>query len=247
MIILFYILISNFIISLISLIGIFTLMIKEKLLQKILLFLVSLSAGALMGGAFIHLLPEAQEKYRDGNMFLIVLLSFIFFFFVEKLLHWRHCHKGKCEIHTFGYMNLFGDAVHNFIDGLVIAATFLTDIKLGIATSLAVFLHEIPQEIGDFGVLLYSGFGRKKAIISNFLVALTAVLGGLIGYFLSFSIDRFTTYLLPFTAGGFIYIAASDLMPEIRKETNLKKSLVSFAVFIVGILLMFLVKFIGHE
>ncbi|PIP15218.1 ZIP family metal transporter, partial [Candidatus Roizmanbacteria bacterium CG23_combo_of_CG06-09_8_20_14_all_35_49] len=222
MIILFYILISNFIISLISLIGIFTLMIKEKLLQKILLFLVSLSAGALMGGAFIHLLPEAQEKYRDGNMFLIVLLSFIFFFFVEKLLHWRHCHKGECEIHTFGYMNLFGDAVHNFIDGLVIAATFLTDIKLGIATSLAVFLHEIPQEIGDFGVLLYSGFGRKKAIISNFLVALTAVLGGLIGYFLSFSIDRFTTYLLPFTAGGFIYIAASDLMPEIRKETNLK-------------------------
>ena len=247
MIILFYILISNFIISLISLIGIFTLMIKEKLLQKILLFLVSLSAGALMGGAFIHLLPEAQEKYRDGNMFLIVLLSFIFFFFVEKLLHWRHCHKGECEIHTFGYMNLFGDAVHNFIDGLVIAATFLTDIKLGIATSLAVFLHEIPQEIGDFGVLLYSGFGRKKAIISNFLVALTAVLGGLIGYFLSFSIDRFTTYLLSFTAGGFIYIAASDLMPEIRKETNLKKSLVSFAVFIVGILLMFLVKFIGHE
>jgi len=247
MIILFYILISNFIISLISLIGIFTLMIKEKLLQKILLFLVSLSAGALMGGAFIHLLPEAQEKYRDVNMFLIVLLSFIFFFFVEKLLHWRHCHKGECEIHTFGYMNLFGDAVHNFIDGLVIAATFLTDIKLGIATSLAVFLHEIPQEIGDFGVLLYSGFGRKKAIISNFLVALTAVLGGLIGYFLSFSIDRFTTYLLPFTAGGFIYIAASDLMPEIRKETNLKKSLVSFAVFIVGILLMFLVKFIGHE
>jgi len=247
MIILFYILISNFIISLISLIGIFTLMIKEKLLQKILLFLVSLSAGALMGGAFIHLLPEAQEKYRDGNMFLIVLLSFIFFFFVEKLLHWRHCHKGKCEIHTFGYINLFGDAVHNFIDGLVIAATFLTDIKLGIATSLAVFLHEIPQEIGDFGVLLYSGFGRKKAIISNFLVALTAVLGGLIGYFLSFSIDRFTTYLLPFTAGGFIYIAASDLMPEIRKETNLKKSLVSFAIFIVGILLMFLVKFIGHE
>jgi len=222
-------------------------MIKEKLLQKILLFLVSLSAGALMGGAFIHLLPEAQEKYRDGNMFLIVLLSFIFFFFVEKLLHWRHCHKGECEIHTFGYMNLFGDAVHNFIDGLVIAATFLTDIKLGIATSLVVFLHEIPQEIGDFGVLLYSGFGRKKAIISNFLVALTAVLGGLIGYFLSFSIDRFTTYLLPFTAGGFIYIAASDLMPEIRKETNLKKSLVSFAIFIVGILLMFLVKFIGHE
>jgi len=244
---LFYISISNFIIGLIGLIGIFSLAIKEKSLQKILLFLVSFSAGAMIGGAFIHLLPEAYEKYQNENLFFIVLLSFIFFFLVEKLLHWRHCHKGICPIHTFGYMNLFGDSIHNFIDGLAIAATFLTNIKLGLVTSLAVILHEIPQEIGDFGVLLYAGFGKKKAIIANFLVALTAVLGGLAGYFLSFYINHFTTYLLPFTAGGFIYIAASDLMPEIRKETSLKKSLISFAIFIMGVLLMFLVKLIGHE
>jgi len=242
---LFYILISNFIISLGGLIGVLTLTINEKLLQKILLFLVSLSAGAMMGGAFIHLLPEAQEKYRNGNMFIIVLLSFIFFFLVEKLLYWRHCHRGKCEIHIFGYMNLFGDSIHNFIDGLVIAATFLTNTKLGIVTSLAVVLHEIPQEIGDFGVLLYAGFGKKKAIIANFFVALTAVVGGIVGYFLSFSINHFTTYLLPFTAGGFIYIAASDLMPEIRKESDVKKSLASFAVFLLGVLFMFVVKLIG--
>ena len=238
---------ATFLISFASLVGVFTLSIKEKILSKFLLSLISLSAGALMGGAFLHLLPEASEKLNSGNMYQIVLFSFILFFLIEKLLHWRHCHKKNCDVHTFGYMNLFGDAVHNFIDGLVIAATFLTDIRLGIITSFAIALHEIPQEIGDFGVLLYSGFSRKKALFANFLVALTAVFGGIIGYFLSFQIENMTSYLLPFTAGGFIYIAASDLMPEIRKETSLRKSMLSFGVFLVGIAIMFLVKFIGHE
>ncbi|OIO15092.1 ZIP family metal transporter [Candidatus Gottesmanbacteria bacterium CG11_big_fil_rev_8_21_14_0_20_37_11] len=244
---LIFIITANFLISLASLIGVFTISIKEKILSKFLLSLISLSAGALMGGAFLHLLPEASEKLNSGNMYQIVLFSFILFFLIEKLLHWRHCHKKNCDVHTFGYMNLFGDAVHNFIDGLVIAATFLTDIRLGIITSFAIALHEIPQEIGDFGVLLYSGFSRKKALFANFLVALTAVFGGIIGYFLSFQIENMTSYLLPFTAGGFIYIAASDLMPEIRKETSLRKSMLSFGVFLVGIAIMFLVKFIGHE
>ena len=183
---LIYIILVSFIISLGSLVGIFTLAFKEEKLSKILLFLVSLSAGALMGGAFIHLLPEASEEIKGNTLFTIVLFSFVFFFFVEKLLHWRHCHKGECKIHTFGYMNLFGDAVHNFIDGLIIAATFLTDIRLGIISSFAVALHEIPQEIGDFGVLLYAGFEKKKALIANFLVALTVILGGVVGYFPEF-------------------------------------------------------------
>lgn len=244
---LFYIIIASFIISLGAFVGIFTLALQEDKLSKILLFLVSLSAGALMGGAFIHLLPEASEKIEGNTLFTTVLFSFIFFFFVEKLLHWRHCHKGKCNIHTFGYMNLFGDSIHNFIDGLIIAATFLVDIKLGIITSFAVALHEIPQEIGDFGVLLYAGFKKEKALIANFLVALTVVLGGIVGYFLSFSVNSFIPYLLPFAAGGFIYIAASDLMPEIRKETSLKKSMLSFGIFLVGVTIMFLVKIIGHE
>lgn len=244
---LIYIIAANFFISLASLVGVFTLSIKEKTLSKFLLFLISLSAGALMGGAFLHLLPEASEKLNNENMFSIVLFSFVFFFLIEKLLHWRHCHKKNCDVHTFGYMNLFGDAIHNFIDGLVIASTFLIDIKLGIITSFAIALHEIPQEIGDFGVLLYSGFSRKKALISNFLVALTAVLGGIVGYLLSFQIEDMTSYLLPFAAGGFIYIAASDLMPEIRKETNFRKSLISFGIFLIGILIMFLVKFLGGE
>ena len=237
-----YILLTTFFISLASLIGVFTISIKQKVLTKYLLFLISLSAGALMGGAFLHLLPEASEKLNSQQMFSIVLVSFTVFFLIEKILHWRHCHKGHCDVHTFGYMNLLGDAFHNFIDGVMIAATFLIDIRLGITTSLAIALHEIPQEIGDFGVLLYSGFSRKKALISNFLVALTAVFGGIIGYFLSFQIEHLTSYLLPFVAGGFIYISASDLMPEIRKETNLKKSLLSFSIFLLGILLMYLMK-----
>lgn len=243
--ILVYIIITSFIISLGALVGIFTLALQTDKLAKILLFLVSLSAGALMGGAFIHLLPEAAEEIEGSVLFTIVLSSFIFFFFVEKLLHWRHCHKGECKVHTFGQMNLLGDAVHNFIDGLIIAATFLTDIRLGLISGLAVALHEIPQEIGDFGVLLYAGFEKRKALIANFLVALTVVAGGIIGYFLSFALESFIPYLLPFAAGGFIYIAASDLMPEIRKEVGFKKSLLSFGVFLVGVAVMALAKFLG--
>ncbi len=238
---------STLLISLASLMGVFTLSIKEKVLSRFLLFLISLSAGALMGGAFLHLLPEASEKIDIGSLYPIVLLSFILFFLIEKLLHWRHCHKNNCDTHTFGYMSLLGDAIHNFLDGLVIAGTFLIDIKLGLITTLAIALHEIPQELGDFGVLLHSGFSRKKALISNFLVAATSILGGIVGYFISFQIEHITSFLLPFAAGGFIYISASDLLPEIRKETSLKKSMLSFGVFLVGILMMFLVKYIGHE
>lgn len=213
---------------------------KKIVLHKITLFLLSLSAGSLMGGAFFHLLPEASEKLETSQLYLIVLIAFIFFFFMEKLLFWRHCHKENCHVHTFGYMNLFGDALHNFIDGLVIAGAFVIDIRVGIATTIAIALHEIPQEIGDFGVLLHAGFNKTKAIIINYLVALTVLLGGITGYYLSSSLENFVPYLLPFAAGGFIYIASSDLMPEIRKETNLKKSILSFFVFILGVVLMYL-------
>jgi len=243
---LFNIIIATFLISLGALAGVFTLAMNENKLEKILLFLVSLSAGALMGGAFLHLLPEAAEKIEGGELFGIVLLSFVFFFIVEKVLHWRHCHKGHCDIHSFGYMNLFGDFVHNFIDGLIISAAFLTDVRLGIVSSLAIALHEIPQEIGDLGVLLYSGFKKGKALLANFLVALSVILGGVVGYFLSFQVEGLMAYLLPFAAGGFIYISASDLMPEIRKEQNLKKSMISFGVFLAGILMMYLAKFLDR-
>jgi zinc and cadmium transporter len=219
---------------------------KKETLDKVTIFLVSLSAGALMGGAFLHLLPEAAEELEANQMYLIVLAAFVFFFFMEKLLFWRHCHKDNCPIHTFGYMNLFGDSLHNFIDGLVIAAAFLTGPELGLATTFAIALHEIPQEIGDFGVLIHAGYHQKKALALNYAVALMVVLGGIAGYFLSFAVREMIPYLLPFAAGGFIYIAASDLMPEIRKDAVLKRSIGSFTVFILGIALMFAVKLINY-
>lgn len=240
------ILASNLFISLIAFIGLATLYIKKELFQKILVVLVALSAGALMGGAFLHLIPEAVEKSNTLQIFVFVLLGFVFFFFIEKVLHWRHCHEGKCPVHTFAYLNLFGEAVHNFLDGLTIAAGFIASPSLGLATTLAVALHEIPQEIGDFGVLVYGGFEKKKALFLNFSVALTAILGGFVGFFLANAIDL-TPFLLPFAAGGFIYISSSDLIPEIRKETDQKKSLVSFGIFILGLILMYLLALIGHE
>ena len=237
-----YILLATFIVSLISFVGVVALALKDKILNKILLILIGLSAGALMGGAFLHLLPEAVEKSSGLDVYLFVLVGFILFFLVEKVLHWRHCHKGECDVHTFSYMSLIGDSIHNFIDGLIMAASFVVSIPLGITTTIAIATHEIPQEIGDFAVLLYGGFAKKKAIMLNFVVALTAVLGGIVGYFISSFIENVALFILPFAAGGFIYIAATDLVPEIRKELDMKKYMATLVVFICGILIMWITK-----
>ena len=158
----FWILASTIVISLISLIGIIVLALGIKRLEKRLLAFVALASGALLGGAFLHLLPEAMESTDSDSVFLWTLLALISFFIIEKIFQWRHCHKENCEVHSFGYMSLFGDGVHNFIDGLIIAAAFLESTNLGLIVSLGVILHEIPQEIGDFSVLLLAGFSKKK-------------------------------------------------------------------------------------
>lgn len=175
-----YILISVIIVSAVSLIGVFTLAMNDKFLNKAMLFLVSFAAGTLLGDALIHLLPEA---YSSGNVFAsaYVLLGIIFFFALEKIIKWRHCHEAGCpeHSHVLPYVILIGDGLHNFIDGMIIAASFLVNVPVGIATTIAVIFHEIPQEIGDFGSLVYGGFSKKKALIYNFLSALTAVLGAI--------------------------------------------------------------------
>jgi zinc and cadmium transporter len=221
--------------------------LKGQILNKILLILIGLSAGTLMGGAFIHLLPEAVEGNPGINAFLFVLVGFILFFIIEKVLHWRHCHKGECDVHTFTYMNLIGDSIHNFIDGLIMAASFVISVPLGITTTIAISVHEIPQEIGDFGVLIYGGFSKKKALLLNFLIALTAVVGGIVGYIISSRIENVVLFILPFAAGGFIYIAATDLVPEIKKEMDMKKYMATLIVFILGILIMLITKFVFTE
>ncbi|UCB58030.1 MAG: ZIP family metal transporter [Thermoplasmatales archaeon] len=248
-----YIIILTLAIAFFAFIGVFTLALKDKVLNKILLFLVSLSAGALMGGAFLHLIPEAIHKISHDNLIHVdemigqvlsfVLLGFIIFFILEKVLHWRHCHKGSCDVHTFHYMNLIGDSIHNFIDGLIIAASFVTSTELGFTTTVAIAAHEIPQEIGDFGVLIYGGFEKKKAILLNFLVALIIVFGGTVGYFISTSVEQATIFLLPFAAGGFIYIAATDLVPEIKKELDIRKYMITLIFFLCGILIMWFIKY----
>jgi len=235
---------GTFVITLCVWVAVIFIFLKKEHLSNITIMLVALSAGALMGGAFLHLMPEAAEKVNPEALFAIFLISFVIFLLIEKILHWRHCHKADCSIHTFGHMNLIGDSIHNFIDGLVIASTFMVSPALGVVTTLAVAVHEIPQEIGDYGVLIHAGFSKKRALILNYAVALTVVLGGIVGYFFFSRIDNVLPYLLPFAAGGFVYISASDLIPEIRKESNLKKSIIIFLIFLTGILFMYLVKFI---
>ncbi len=236
------ILASTFIVSIISLIGAVTLAIKERFLKAILFLSIAFSAGALLGGAFLHLIPEALERAHSREVFVLVLAGFVLFFFLEKYLYWRHCHDGICHVHTFSYLNLIGDGLHNFIDGLVIAGSFIVSIRLGIFTTLLVIIHEIPQELSDFGVLIYGGFSRQKALFYNFLSALTAFGGAILGYFLSTRISGFSHILLSFTAGGFIYISSSDLIPEIHKETDQKKSFLSLVFFLLGIVLMLILK-----
>jgi len=245
--ILFYSLASVVIVSLISLVGVFTFGIKTENLKAILLYLVSFSAGALFGDAFIHLIPEAVEETGFRlNVSLYVLFGIVSFFIIEKFLYWRHCHIPTSEEHphTFAYMNLFGDSVHNFIDGLIIGGSYIVSLPLGIATTLAVVFHEIPQEIGDFGVLIYGGFKKPKALLFNFLSAVTAILGALVSLGLGFYMEGFTVFLIPFAAGGFIYIAGSDLIPELQKEAKLSKSALQLTAFIFGILCLLSLVFL---
>jgi len=239
------ILVATLIVSLIAFVGVFTFILKKELLNKALLVLVALSTGALLGGAFLHLLPEAiTEKDADLAIFLYLLLGFSIFFVLEQFLQWRHQHTAAPKVKPFSYLILVSDSVHNFIDSLVIAASFVTSFPLGVATTLAVSLHEIPQELGDFAVLVYGGFGTKRALLFNFISALTAILGGVIGYLASSIMQTSVIYLLPFAAGNFIYIAAADLIPEIKHQVSLSRSVVHFVVFLIGIAIMLVVKYI---
>ncbi len=233
---------SVILISLISFVGLFVIPIKENKLKKIITYLISFSAGALLGDAFIHLIPKLIEKNKFSISTSLSILSGIgIFFILEKFIHWQHCHGNltqKNHIHPFAYTNLIGDALHNFIDGLVIAATYLISTPAGIATTIAVALHEIPQEIGDFGVLIHAGFTKKKALTLNFISALTAILGAALTIVIGKSVQSIELFLISIAIGGFIYIAGSDLIPELHKETDIKKSLIQFISLVLGVIIM---------
>lgn len=239
---LFQILIAVVIVSLISIIGIL-IFLRKKILGRILFFMVSFAAGTLLGVAFIDLLPEALEGGFKESVPIFILLGILSFFVLEKFLYWHHHHAGheQEEVHGFTYLSIIGDGIHNFLDGALIAISFMNNTALGIVTTIAIIAHEIPQEISDFGILIYGGFSRLKALVYNFLTALTSVIGALAAYFYSGAIENSSIFLISFAIGGFVYIASTDLIPEIHKEKGFKKSLVQLILLIFGILLIWLV------
>jgi zinc and cadmium transporter len=243
--------------SLFSLVGIYALSLKENTLHKILLILIAFSAGSILGAAYFDLLPEAIELVEGSLVFVYITLGFVLFFFLERFIYWYHGHPHEADITAefadraaaegFAYLNLIGDGVHNFIDGMVIAASFFVGFPVGLAATVAVIFHELPQEMGDYGILVYAGFKRSKALLLNFVVALAVVLGGLSAIFFLETTEALSGLLIAFSAGGFIYLAAAELIPELHKEKSLKKSAIQFVVFILGISLIWSLGIIFPE
>lgn len=233
---------SVLVISLVSLVGVFTLSLKEEVLRRYIFLMVSLAVGALLGDAFIHLIPEAfANSSSPMTVSIAIIVGALVFFVIEKFLHWHHHAMGEHDhetIHPTGRMILISDGVHNFIDGLIIGASFLVSTEVGIATTLAVILHEIPQEIGDFGVLLHSGYSKAKALWFNFLSALTAVIGVVVSLMIGSVGQTLTAWLIPLAAGGFIYIAMSDLIPELHKTKRVQHSILQLIAVVIGVLAM---------
>lgn len=223
--------------SSIALSGSITLIMKEDILKKILLPLVAFAAGSLIGGAFFHMLPVAIGEISSLNhVFLSLTLGFVSFLILEQFMHWHHCHR-KMVYHKepVSYLILIADGLHNFLGGLAIGGIFMVDIRLGITAWFAAAAHEVPQELGDFGVLVQGGWSKRQALMLNFLSGLTFLVGGMTVYFGSSILEINTNYLIPFGAGNFIYIAASDLIPLINKEDTLTKNVLHFGSFLLGL------------
>jgi len=241
-----YTILSVVIISLVSFVGIFSLSMKREKLEHFLLYFVSFAVGALLGDVFIHIIPHIAEEHGFSLMTgIYFLIGILMFFIIERFVHWHHCHKVEHHHHIkpLAYTNLIGDGLHNFVDGVIIASGFMVSIPVGIATSLAVLFHEIPQEVSDFGVLLYAGFTRKKALLLNFVSALTAVVGAIIALLVAGQIEGIAPIMLAIAGGGFIYIAGSDLIPELHKggkECSRRSAIFQFLAILAGIAIMFL-------
>jgi zinc and cadmium transporter len=234
-------------VSLISLIGVLTLMVGIKRLDRVIPLLISLAVGGLFGDAMIHILPESFDgDHSHALTSLYVLTGIMIFFLLERYLHWHHEHHERSvnPIHPVAYVNIISDGLHNLLDGLVIGASYLVSVPLGVTTTIAVALHEIPQEQGDFGILIHAGFSPKKALLTNFLSAILALVGVVISLSIGPNLGGYTAIMLPLTAGGFIYIAGSDLIPELHHEKETAASLAQSGMVLLGIGLMFLLLLI---
>jgi len=231
-----YTLASVAVVSVISLIGIFTLGINQARLEKILIYLISFSAGALLGDVFIHILPELMEEGNGVQIGFYVLLGILIFFVLERVFLLHHSHNShKEEVHSMVYLSIIGDALHNFLDGVAIAASFLISIPVGIATATAVVFHEIPQEMGQFAILVHGGWSKKKALLYNFASALTAIAGAVSVLLFAEQFSEAPALLLSFGAASFVYVAMSDLIPELQKQNQGYQFLLQLLFMIIGI------------
>jgi zinc and cadmium transporter len=237
-----WIFLGGVLMSAIALVGSVTLFLKESTLQRLIMPLVALAAGSLLGGAFFHMLPAAlEEAPADPAVFLWVLVGFTVFFALEQFLHWHHCHRASSDCkEPLTYLILLGDGLHNFLGGLGVAGVFLIDVRLGVTAWLAAVAHEVPQELGDFGVLIHGGWKRGSALLLNLISGLTFLLGGMVAYAASARID--VGFLVPFAAGNFIYIGASDLVPEVNKHRDARANLIHFGSFAVGVALLWAIR-----
>lgn len=224
---------ATLLVSVVSLSGALFLTLRADSLKRLSALLVAFASGSLMSGAFFHLIPEAVLRQGETT-FGFVVLGIVAFFALEKVLCWRHCHNAQCDVHSFTYLNLVGDSIHNFVDGIIIAASFLVEPALGLITTAIVIFHEVPQELGEFGVLIYGGFTRRRAIFFNLLTALTALVGGAVGYFFSLYVKDVQISLVAFAAGGFIYVALADLVPELHKRRQPSESAAQFSLMLVS-------------
>ncbi len=228
------------VVSVLSLTGILLLSFREVFFRKYIPLFISIAVGALLGDAFIHLIPEALANDNTTGMSLLIIAGILLFFVLENFLHWHH-HGEDTEtshIHPVGRLVLVSDIIHNFLDGVIIAASFMVSVPVGLATTLAVVLHEIPQEVGDFAVLLHAGYTKRRAIFLNFLTALSAFFGAALFLAIGEYATPLTAYFVPLTAGGFIYIAVADLIPELQKTKRFRDSLYQLAAVIGGVLAM---------
>jgi zinc and cadmium transporter len=232
--------------SALALVGSVTLLLPEATLRKILMPLVALASGTLLGGAFFHMIPAAVDKLGNHlSIYVWIIVGFSLFFVLEQFLKWHHCHRVPCKHEPLTILILIADAIHNFIGGLAVASAFLIDTRIGITTWLAAAAHEVPQELGDFGILIHGGWKKDKALLYNFLSAVTFFIGGLVAYFASITFD--TSFLLPFAAGNFIYIAAADLIPEVKYSENPSLSAMHFLSFSTGLGVMLAIRlFFAH-
>jgi zinc and cadmium transporter len=239
--ILLYIIAATLVVGLISLVGAVFLGLKLDV-KKMTFYLISLASGTMLGASFLHLIPESLEFGTPKEGMLLVALGVFIFFVLEKLLIWRHCHHHhRPEDHkrpTAAGMVLVGDSVHNFIDGIIIASSFMVSPAIGVSITLAIILHEIPQELGDFGVLVHGGYSVKKALLFNFLSSLTALLGSVLTYFFIGFVPQLQNFIIPVVAGGFLYIALADLIPQLHEFTAPRQTIRQIGLLVGGFLLM---------